>query len=119
MTTYRLAIYHSPHDYTEPYRVAIISPGRRPEKADGADSYDLVMVVDLGVSDLPPIRTDELLTAPSALHESAVAFGLLAEPLPGDVPLEHLDGPHRDSPADRLHEALKRGQPPDDLDDQL
>jgi hypothetical protein len=69
--------------------------------------------------DPPPIRTDELLTAPSALHESAVAFGLLAEPFPGDVPLEHLDGPHHDSPADRLHDALKRGQPPDNLDDQL
>jgi hypothetical protein len=77
--TYRLAIYHSPHDSLEPYRLALISPGKRPEKAAGADICELVTVVDLGEVDLPPgLITDELLIAPSRLHESAKVFGLMA-----------------------------------------
>ena len=77
--TYKLAIYHNPHDFSEPYRVAIISPGKKPERAAGADVCEVVMVIDLDVDRLPPIAADEVLTAPGTLHESAAIFGLMAD----------------------------------------
>jgi hypothetical protein len=68
--TYRLATYHSPHDSLEPYRLALISPGKRPEEAAGQEgeprsrleptARNVKFLGNTGDGEPPPLTGEEL-----------------------------------------------------------
>ncbi len=84
--TYRLAIYTDPAG-REPARVAILSPGARPDEVEGVDEgtwrWQLARLLDLGTDERPGVACDELLIAPSVhAKQMAEAYEAWVGPLP-------------------------------------
>ncbi len=107
--TYQLRLFRNDYDEGASCRVAIISPGKTAADVKGAadNGYSLVLLVDLGREELPPVSCDELLLAPSEDAHAVDVLGLVAKlPRANDPDLHrHHEQEMREEMGEWLNEA--------------